>query len=72
LIREAVDRFIAHREEGDRNTLLRGRFGSSHGTGLADALIAATANQHDSILVTLNRKRYPVVSKCEVPYAKAR
>lgn len=52
--------------------LLRGRFGPSHGTGLADALIAATANQHDSILVTLNRKRYPAVSKCEVPYAKAR
>lgn len=52
--------------------LLRGRFGPSHGTGLADALIAATANQHDATLVTLNRKPYPMVSKCELPYAKAR
>lgn len=27
LIREAVDRFITHREEGDRSTLLRSAFG---------------------------------------------
>lgn len=52
--------------------LLRGKFGPSHGTGLADALIAATAMQHDAILVTLNRKHYPMVSQLEVPYAKTR
>lgn len=50
--------------------ILRGRFRGSHGTGLADALIAATADRHDAVLVTLNRKHYPMVTRLEVPYVK--
>ena len=37
------------------------RFRSSHGTELADALIAATAAIHECRLWTRNRKHYPMV-----------
>lgn len=45
-------------------------YGKSHGVGLADALIAATAKLHDCTLVTLNRKHFPMVAKILVPYQK--
>jgi predicted nucleic acid-binding protein len=53
--------------------LIRRDFGKSHGVGLSDALIAATALQHDCQLFTLNVKHYPALSKTQVtrPYAKA-
>lgn len=41
----------------------------SHGTGLADALIAATALHHEAILVTLNTKHFPMVKTIK-PYHK--
>jgi hypothetical protein len=40
----------------------------SHGTGLADALIAATAEVHDARLVTLNEKHFPMLDDVIVPY----
>ncbi len=40
----------------------------SHGTGLADALIAATANVLNIPLVTLNRRHFPMVEDIIVPY----
>lgn len=40
----------------------------SHGTGLADALIAATADIHDAQLVTLNVKHLPMLDDVIVPY----
>ncbi|MGD0137036.1 MAG: type II toxin-antitoxin system VapC family toxin [Bryobacteraceae bacterium] len=39
--------------------LLR-HFGKSHGLKIADALIAATAIQHNAALWTRNRKHYPM------------
>ena len=53
--------------------LIRRDFGKSHGVGLSDALIAATALQHDCQLYTLNVKHYPALPKAQVtrPYAKA-
>lgn len=39
----------------------------SHGTDLMDALIAATAQQHDAILITLNTKHFPMVKTLK-PY----
>lgn len=42
----------------------------SHGTGLTDALIAATAELHNARLVTLNRKHFPMLSNLLVPYSK--
>lgn len=41
-----------------------------HGTGLADALIAATAQAHGATLVTLNKKHYPDMQHLLVPYRK--
>lgn len=43
-------------------------FQPSHGTGLADALIAATATVHEAQLVTLNVKHFPMLEEVLVPY----
>jgi predicted nucleic acid-binding protein len=46
----------------------RRRFGPSHGTGLADALIAAAARLHSGRLVTLNTKHFPMFPGVKRPY----
>jgi predicted nucleic acid-binding protein len=61
----AVDSVIA-----ERGGLFRRDYGRSHSTGLADALIAATAEQEQAQLVTLNRKHFPMLSDVHVPYSK--
>ena len=50
--------------------LYRREYGPSHGTGLADALIAATAEDNGADLVTFNRRHFPMVSRITVPYAR--
>jgi predicted nucleic acid-binding protein len=50
--------------------LLRRDYGLSHGVGLNDALIAATALTYRLQLVTLNSKHYPMVKNLLVPYQK--
>ena len=50
--------------------LYRRDFRPSHGTGLADALIAATAIENDANLVTFNRGHFPMVSRITVPYER--
>jgi predicted nucleic acid-binding protein len=50
--------------------LLRRDYGKSHGVGLNDALIAATALKHRLQLVTLNGKHYPMVKNLLLPYQK--
>ncbi len=42
----------------------------SHGTVLAGALIAATAEENGFGLVTFNRRRFPMVSRVTVPYER--
>jgi predicted nucleic acid-binding protein len=54
-----------------RGGLYRRDYGKSHGVGLADALIAATAEDLGLKLVTLNKKHYPMLKKIHVPYQKA-
>lgn len=49
--------------------MLRGKYGKSHGTGLMDALIAATALHHEATLVTLNTRHFPMVKTIK-PYNK--
>jgi predicted nucleic acid-binding protein len=49
----AIDENIAVRAG-----LIRRDFGKSHGTGLADAIIAATAELQQADLVTLNGKHF--------------
>jgi predicted nucleic acid-binding protein len=58
-----VDNVIA--ESGG---LLRRDFGPAHGTGIVDALIAATAQQLGARLVTLNKKHFPMLRNVLVPY----
>jgi predicted nucleic acid-binding protein len=50
--------------------LWRRHYGRSHGTGLADALIAATAEGAGGTLVTLNRRHFPMLATVLVPYVK--
>lgn len=48
--------------------LYRRDFGRTHGTGLHDALIAATATVHNLTLVTLNQRHFPMLASVTVPY----
>ncbi len=51
--------------------LYRRDYLKSHGVGLADAIIAATAETENATLVTLNKKHFPMLSKVFVPYQKS-
>ncbi len=50
--------------------LWRRDYGKSHGTGIVDALIAASASSSGSTLVTLNPKHFPMLEEVLVPYSK--
>jgi predicted nucleic acid-binding protein len=50
--------------------LYRRDYGRSHGTGLADALIAASSEENGTDLVTFNRRHFPMVSRLTVPYER--
>ncbi len=41
--------------------LFRRDYGRSHGVGLADALIGATAQEQQAIVVTFNSRHYPML-----------
>lgn len=75
--RETLDRFISLLEVVNINFaiavqagLWRRDYGKSHGTGLIDAMIAATAQHTDSILVSLNSKHFPMLETILAPYRK--
>ncbi len=48
--------------------LYRNQYKPSHGVGLADALIAATAKEIDAQLITFNTKRFPMLTDVVKPY----
>jgi len=48
--------------------LIRQEYHPSHGVGLADALIAATALEEGAELFTFNRRHYPMVKDASLPY----
>lgn len=54
----------------ERGGLFSRDYRASHGCGLADCLIAATADLHGLSLVTLNAKHYPMLRDVETPYHK--
>ena len=65
LERQALDQLLSTLEVLDLNAaiaakggLLRRDYGRSHGVGLNDALIAATAQEHNLALVTRNEKDF--------------
>ena len=45
-------------------------FGKSHGVGLADALLAATADAENAELKTLNVQHYPMIKGLKPAYKK--
>ncbi len=49
----------------------RREYRPSHGTGLADALIAATASARDAPLTTFNTKHFPMLEDVRVPYPRS-
>ena len=52
------------REAGD----LLSKYQASHGTDIIDAIIAATAIQHQLDLITLNLKHFPMFENLKRPY----
>jgi predicted nucleic acid-binding protein len=75
--RDALDSFIqafeivaVDEEIALKGGLYRRDYSKSHHTGLADALIAATAEIRNAELVTLNKKHFPMLSNVIVPYQK--
>ena len=50
--------------------LLKRDYGKSHGVGLADAILAATARAEGAELSTLNVKHYPMLKGLKRAYSK--
>lgn len=76
--RQVLDRFLAVMDVVDvtpdiarQAGLWRRDYGRSHGTGLLDALIAASADLNGCTLATLNEKHFPMLEAVLVPYRKA-
>jgi len=75
--RKRLDKFISAFEVvlvdlniSVKGGLFRGDYGKSHNTGIADALIAATADTQKASLVTLNAKHFPMLKNVIIPYHK--
>lgn len=76
--REVLDRLVTSFEIVDVDEviavmggLLKRQFARSHGIGIADAIIAATARVAGSKLATLNTKHFPMFPDIEAPYERA-
>mgnify|MGYP000852648065 CR=1 FL=1 len=50
--------------------MYRRDYGKSHGVGLADAILAATAEAEKAELKTLNTKHYPMLKGLKPAYTK--
>lgn len=55
---------------GKAGGLYRRDYGKSHGVGLADALLAATAESENAELKTLNIRHYPMFKNIRPAYQK--
>jgi predicted nucleic acid-binding protein len=76
--RTKLDEFITafeivplDREISVKGGLFRRDYMKSHNVGLADALIAATAEVHQANLVTHNSKHFPMISGVIIPYQRS-
>ncbi len=67
---EAFEIISVNRNIAVTGGLFRRTFLKSHNLGIADAVIAATAETERGIVVTLNRKHFPMFSNIIVPYQK--
>jgi len=75
--RERLNRFLeafewvnVNGEVAKQAGLYRRDFGKSHGTGIADAIIAACAQAVNATLATLNAKHFPMLNHVVRPYKK--
>ena len=50
--------------------IYRRDYGKSHGTGLVDAIIMASAEIRGAKLVTLNKRHFPTTDDVIIPYIK--
>lgn len=57
-------------EVASRGGLFSRTYSKSHGVGLADAMIAATAVIYGLTLITLNKKHFPMLNNVITPYKK--
>lgn len=57
-------------EIGKAGGLYKRDYGKSHGIGLADAIVAATAEAENAELKTLNTKHYPMLKNLKPAYKK--
>lgn len=57
-------------EIGKTGGLYKRDYGKSHGVGLADAILAATAEAENAELKTLNTKHYPMLKDLRPAYNK--
>ncbi|MBW2613028.1 MAG: PIN domain-containing protein, partial [Deltaproteobacteria bacterium] len=55
---------------GKAGGLYKRDYGKSHGVGLADAILAATAKAANAELKTLNTKHYPMLKGIKPAYKK--
>jgi predicted nucleic acid-binding protein len=51
--------------------LCRQNYQPGHGTGLADAIVAMSAKSAGAVLVTFNKRHYPMIDDLEVPYRRS-
>ena len=70
LLTQVVEIVPVDQETAVRAGLYRNAFRKSHQIGIADALIAATAEAMQATLVTFNTKHFPMLSKVFVPYQR--
>ncbi len=76
--RQALDTFITafeivavSRDIAVKGGLFRRDYDRSHGTGLADAVIAATCEVRQAELVSSNKRHFPMLAQVHVPYQRA-
>ncbi len=55
-------------EAAVKGGLYRRQYGKSHGVGIVDALLAASAECNNLILATCNVKHFPMVKNLHCPY----
>ncbi len=67
---DLFERLPVSEEIAIRAGWMRNKYGPSDGVGLADSLVAATAEIHGARLVTLNKKHFPMLKHVLVPYRK--
>ena len=55
-------------EAAVKGGLYRRQYGKSHGVGIVDALLAASAENSNLILATRNVKHFPMIENVYCPY----